>query len=237
MKLTIIVTCFNEKATILKAIEDAKNLNIEKEIIVVDNCSTDGTREILKGLKDDGIKIVFQPQNYGYGQSVRTGAELARGEFIYVQYSDLEYDIECVYRMLVLAEKENLDAVFGSRLYGLKKNIASLYLLVKKRPYYLGTIITTFLINLFYRRKFTDIIGTRLYRTSSFREIDIESKGIAFDFEVVSKLCKKNFKIEEIHVSYKPRTAREGKKVKAADIIPAVLAILKVKFLGISCYK
>jgi glycosyltransferase involved in cell wall biosynthesis len=230
MKLSIIVTCFNEKTTILKAIEEARNLNMEKEIIVIDNYSTDGSRELLKSLNDDTIRIVFQPQNYGYGQSVRTGGELARGEFIYVQYSDLEYDIECVHRMLVLAEKENLDAVFGSRLYEVKKNIITIYRLIKQRPYYLGTLITTFLINLFYKRSFKDIIGTRLYRTSSFRKINIESMGMSFDFEIVSKLCKGGFKIKEIPVIYKPRTAREGKKIKAMDFLPAVLAILKVKF-------
>jgi len=232
MKLTIIVTCFNEKATILRAIEEAKNLNIEKEIIVVDNCSTDGTREILKGLKDDSMKIIFQPQNYGFGQSVKTGLSLAKGEYAYVQYSDLEYDIECVYRMLDVAEKEKMDVVFGSRLYGIKKNIISIYKLIKKRPYYLGTIITTFLINILYQRKFTDIIGTRFYRVSSFRKIWIKSDGIGFDFEVVSALCKTDFSIKEIPVSYKSRSSREGKKVKAIDIIPAVLEIFKVKFLG-----
>ena len=232
MKLTIIVTCFNEKATILKAIEEAKNLNIEKEIIVIDNCSTDGTREILKALNDDSIKIVFQPQNYGYGQSVRTGASLAKGEFIYVQYADLEYDIGSVYKMLALVEKENLDAIFGSRLYKIKKNIISVSMLIKERPYYLGTLITTFLINLFYGRRFTDIIGTRLYRTSSFKKIDIEASGMSFDFEVVSKLCKKGFSIKEMPVSYKARSAREGKKVKAMDIIPALAAIIRIKFFG-----
>lgn len=232
MKLTVIVTCFNEAPTILKAIEEAKGLNIEKEIIVIDNCSTDGSREILKALNDDSVRIVFQPQNYGYGQSVRTGASLANGEFIYVQYSDLEYDIECVFRMLALAEKEGLDAVFGSRLYSIKKNIISVRRLIKERPYYLGTLVTTFLINLFYGKRFTDIIGTRLYRTSSFRKIGVESRGIAFDFEVVSKLCKRGFKIKEEPVSYKPRSARQGKKVKAMDIVPALTAIFKVKFLG-----
>jgi len=232
MKLTIIVTCFNEKITILKAIEEAKNLNIEKEIVVIDNCSTDGTREILKALNDNSIKIVFQPQNYGYGRSVKTGISLAKGEFAYVQYSDLEYDIGSVHGMLNLAEKDNLDAVFGSRLYGIKKNLISVYRLVKKRPYYLGTLATTFLINLFYGRRFTDIIGTRLYRTSSFKKIDIKANGMSFDFEVVSKLCKKGFSIKETPVSYKARSAREGKKVKAMDIIPALAAIIRIKFFG-----
>lgn len=232
MKLSVVVTCFNEKTTILKAIEEVRNLNIEKEIIVIDNHSTDGSREILKALNDNSVKIVFQPQNYGYGQSVRTGASLANGEFIYVHYADLEYNIDSVYRMLDLVEKEDLDAVFGSRLYNVRKNIISIYQLVKERPYCLGTLVTTFLINLFYGRKFTDIIGTRLYRMLSFRKINVESKGIAFDFEVVSKLCKRGFKIKEVPVSYKARSSREGKKVKAMDIIPALIAIFKVKFLG-----
>jgi len=230
MKLTVIVTCFNEKATIFKAVEETKALNIDKEIIIIDNCSTDGSREILRSMDDGSVKIVFQPKNYGYGQSVKTGSELAKGEYIYVQYSDLEYDIECVSKMLHLAEKEELDAVFGSRLYNIRKNFISIHKLVKERPYYLGTLVTTFLINLFYRRRFTDIIGTRLYRTSSFKKVDIESRGIAFDFEVVSKLCKKGFKIKEVPVIYKARSSREGKKVKAMDIVPAIKAIFKVKF-------
>jgi glycosyltransferase involved in cell wall biosynthesis len=230
MKLTVIVTVFNEKNTIIEAIKEARGLNIDKEIIVIDNCSDDGTVEILKGLKDDSIKTVFQPQNYGYGQSVRTGLSMAKGEFLYVHYSDLEYDIVSVYDMLNLIEKENLDAVFGSRLYNFKKNMHSVFLLVKERPYYLGTLVTTFLTNLFYKKRFTDIIGTKLYRVSSFRKIYIESKGISFDFEVVSKFCKNRFKIKEVPVSYRPRSSRKGKKVKAIDIIPAITKIFKVKF-------
>lgn len=229
MKLTVIIPVYNEKKTIQKAIEEAKNLHIEKEIIVVDNSSTDGTKEILKNLKDDSIKIIFQPQNHGYGQSVITGASLAKGEFIYTHQSDLEYDIECVYRMLDISEKKNLDYVLGSRLYK-KTSSASIFSLVKKRPYYLGTIISTFLINLLYRSNFTDIIGTRLYRASSFRKVNIKSRGNHFDFEVASKFCKVGFKIEEVPVSYKPRGKKEGKKVKPIVIIPAIIAIFKVKF-------
>ena len=227
MKLSIVITCFNEKNTILQAIEEAKKVDLDKEIIIIDNASTDGSREILKNLKNENINIVFQPKNYGYGQSVKTGASLSKGEFIYVHYSDLEYDIECVYRMLEIAERDNLDVVFGSRLYDNKKSALDL---IKKRPYYLGTLITTFMINLFYRKNFTDIIGTRLYRSSSFKKLSIESTGMSFDFEVVSKVCKNGFKTAEVPVSYRPRSTREGKKIKPSDIFPAILTILKVKF-------
>lgn len=227
MKLTIVVTVFNEKNTILKAIEAAKRIEIDKEIIVVDNCSNDGTQEILKNLKDNSIKIVYQPRNYGYGMSVITGMNLSEGEFMFVHNSDLEYDPGCVHTMLALAQKDNLDAVFGSRLYN-RVNESKLKIL-KERPFYLGTIITTKLINILYHKDFTDIIGNRFYRTSALRKVDPQVPGIGFDFEVVSKLCKYKFHIKEVPVVYSPRTM--GKKIKFYDIVPAVLTMLRIKFL------
>lgn len=226
MKLTIVVTVFNEKNTILKAIEEAKKIEIEKEIIIVDNCSTDGTREILRNLNDNSIKIVYQSMNYGYGMSVATGMNLANGEFMFVHNSDLEYDPSCIYEMLNLAERENLDSVFGSRL--LKRQGESKLKILKERPFYLGTFITTFLTNILYRKNLSDIIGTRFYRTDALRKINPQLSKIGFDFEVVSKLCKYGYNIKEVAVNYSPRT--EGKKVKAYDIIPAIWTMFKIKF-------
>lgn len=226
MKLTVIVTVYNEKNTIIKAIEEAKNIHLDKEIIVIDNCSTDGTREILRGLNDNAIKIVYQSMNYGYGMSVITGMSLAQGEYLFVHNSDLEYDPSCIYEMLNLAERENLDSVFGSRL--LKRQGESKLKILKERPFYLGTFITTFLTNILYRKNLSDIIGTRFYRTDVLRKINPQLKKIGFDFEVVSKLCKYGYKIKEVAVNYSPRT--EGKKVKAYDIIPAIWTMLKIKF-------
>jgi glycosyltransferase involved in cell wall biosynthesis len=230
IRLTIVVTVFNEKKTILKAIEEVKDLNIDKEIIVIDNFSTDGTVEILKGIKDDSIKIIFQPENYGYGQSVVTGLSLAKGEYAFIQFSDLEYDISAVYNMLDLISKDGLDAVFGSRYYNIKKNFFTVFSMVKQRPYSLGSIITTFLINVFYKRNFTDIIGTKLYRVSSFKKINFKPPKVGFDFEVVSRLCKHGYRIKEVPVKYKPRNHEEGKKIKAINIFSALLIIFKIKF-------
>ena len=145
MKLTVIITVFNEKKTILAAIEAIKNISVEKQIIIVDNCSTDGTKELLKNLNDNSLQIVYQPENYGYGKSVITGMNLAKGKYLFVHYSDLEYDPICVYEMLELAEKENLDAVFGSRLFN--RSNESRLKIIKERPFNLGTIITTILTN------------------------------------------------------------------------------------------
>lgn len=228
MKLTVVVTVYNEKSTIAKSIEEAKKIKADKEIIVIDNCSTDGTREILRGLNDGDIKIVYQSRNYGYGMSVITGMNLASGEYLFIHNSDLEYDPACVYEMLDYAESENLDVIFGSRLLSRKNE--PIFRIFKERPFYLGTIITTALINFFYGKNFSDIIGNRFYKTSSLKKLNPQDPGIGFDFEVVSKLCRFGYRIKEIPVKYSPRT--KGKKVKVYDIFPAILTILKVKLFG-----
>lgn len=231
MKLTILISCFNEKATILKAIEQAKSISIDKEIIVIDNCSTDGTREILETLKEDkALKIVFNPINMGAGNSGRQGISLAQGDYFYAPGADLEYRMDDVYRMIEKLEKEGLDVVFGSRLLG-KRDLPLLHL-IRERPFWLGTIIGTFLINLLYRKNLSDIIGTYLTKVRILRALDCKSSSQALMFELASKFCKNKYRIGEVPVSYNPRTRQEGKTIKAADMLPAILAIFKVKFFG-----
>jgi len=230
MKLTILIGCFNEKPTILKAIEQAKAINIDKEIIVIDNCSTDGTKEILEGLKNDKeLSIVFHSKNMGAGYSACEGIKLAQGEYFYGPGADLEYKMDDVYKMIEKLEEKNLDAVFGSRLLD-RKDVSRLEL-IKERPYWLGTIITTYLINLLYRMNFTDIIATKLIKTDILKKLGCEANNQAFEFELVSSLCKKGYRIKEVPVWYKPRTHKEGKTIRAMDMIPALWAILRIKFL------
>ncbi len=230
MKLTVFIACFNEKATILKAIEEAQALNVDKEVVVVDNCSTDGTREILEPLKgNDNLRIVIHDKNMGVGYSAREGINLARGEYFYAPCADLEYKMSDVYKMFEKLEKEKLDAVFGSRL--LERKGTSLFKLIKERPYWLGSIISTFLTNLFYGRNFTDIIATKLIKTDILKGLGCRADNQAFEFELVSRLCKKGCRIGEVPVWYKPRTHKEGKTIKATDMIPALCEIFRVKFL------
>jgi len=237
MKLTILIGCFNEKPTILEAIKQAKSITIDKEIIVIDNCSTDGTKQLLEGLKDDkALAIIFHSKDMGAGYSANEGTRLARGDYSYGPGADLEYEMDDVYKMMDKIEKEDLDAVFGSRLAA-RKGI-SVWALIKERPYWLGTIITTFLINLLYYKNFTDVIAVKLIKTNILKTLDCKANGQAREFELVSKLCKRRCKIGEIPVSYKPRTFKEGKKIRALDIVPAILEILKIKFFyGIGKYK
>ena len=230
MKLTIFIACFNENATILKAIDQAKQINLDKEIIVIDNCSTDGTREILKGLSNDlAVKVIHHDQNMGSGYSYCECIKLAQGDYLYSPGADLEYKMEDVCKMIDKMEKEDLDIVFGSRLVD-RQHVSKLAL-IKERPFWLGTLIATFLINLFYNRKFTDIIATKLIKTKILKSLDLKANNQALEFELVSKICKGNYKIGEVPVYYKPRTHKEGKTMRAIDMVPALLAIFRVKFL------
>lgn len=231
MKLTILISCFNEKANILESIKQAKAIKFDKEILIIDNCSTDGTKEILQGFRGDKeLKIIFHPKNMGVGYSFTEAIRLAQGDYFYAPGADLEYRMDEVYKMMHKLESEGLDAVFGSRL--LDRGGVSLLELIKERPYWLGTIIVTFLINLLYRRQFTDVLAPKLNKTGILKKSNLKAANQASEFELVSKLCRRGCEIGEVPVWYKPRTRKEGKTIKAIDIIPAILAILRVKIFG-----
>ena len=226
-KITYVVLVWNEVKTIKKAIQDVESIKYSnKEIIVIDNNSTDGTVDILKKIKN--IKIIYRKKNLGAGQSTLTGIKKAKGEYIYIQFSDLEYDHNRSIDMLNYAIKNNLDIVLGSRL----KNKKSVYKLLLKKPAYLATILTTFLINIFYKKNFTDIIGSRLYNKESISKISEKStsRGAGFDFELVSLMCKHQFKIEEIYTSYIPRANSAEKKIKFYHMFNALFEIFRIKF-------
>ena len=224
IKLTYVVLVWNEVKTIKKAIEDVQKIKYpNKEIIVIDNNSTDGTKNILKKIKN--IKKIYRKKNLGAGKSCVTGIKKAKGEYIFIQFSDLEYDHNRSIDMLNYAMKNNLDIVLGSRL----KNKKSIYKMIIRKPSYLATIITTFLINILYKKKFTDIIGAKLYKTQSVKKIPVNSFHTGFDFEFISRACVRKLKIGEISVKYKQRKNSSNKKIKFYNIFNAFYEIFKVK--------
>lgn len=230
MKLTVMVPVFNEVNTIMQAIKDIEKISvIDKEVLVVDNCSTDGTKELLKNFDNvHSYRIVFNEKNI-LGGSFVICFNLAKGEYIYVHHSDLEYDPSDANEMLKVAEQGGYDLVLGSRL----KNIREpMWKIVINRPSYLASILCTYLINKWYKKNFTDIIGSRLYRTSTIKKIPIPNLGIAWDFEHVSRICKRGLKVAEVAVSYKPRSYKEGKKIRPRHIINAIIAMFRVRIFG-----
>jgi dolichol-phosphate mannosyltransferase len=231
-KITYLIPVYNEIRTVKRAIEDIINLKYyNKEIIIIDNGSTDGSQKIINTFKNNKIiKIILRKKNLGYGRTIDEGIKKAKGDYIFIQYADLEYDYKISTKMIQLAEKYQLDIIIGSRLKkGWEKNIIKIII---KKPAYLATIICTFLINKFYNKNFTDIIGGKFYRTSSVKKIPINSYHAGFDFEFFSRTCKKKFKIKEIFIKYKPREHSSEKKIKFYHMINALYEIFKVKFFG-----
>lgn len=227
-KISYIITVYNEVKTVKKAIEDIICLKFNsKEIIVIDNGSNDGSQKIIK--KFINIKKILRKKNLGFGKSIEEGIRKAKGKYVFIQYSDLEYDHKRSIYMMKLAEKKKLDVVMASRLKNIlkKKNILEI---IWSKPAYLATLICTYLINKFYNQKFTDVIGTKLYLTNSIKKIPINSYGMGFDFEFISRICKNNLKVEEVSIKYKPRKNFNEKKIKFYHMINALYEIFKVKF-------
>jgi len=228
LRITYVVTVYNEVKTVEKAIKDVIGINYpNKEIIVIDNCSKDGSAEIIKKLKEKKIKIILRKKNIGFGNSVITGIKKATGDYIFIQYADLEYDHKRSIYMMNYANKKKLDVVLGSRYKNNKKTALELLF---KRPSYLASLITTYLINVFYGHNFTDVIGGKLYKRKSIKKIRSNSRNQGFDFEFISIICKKKLKIGEVYIKYKPRKNFSEKKIKFYHIINALYQILKVKF-------
>ena len=233
MSITFLIPIYNEVKTVRKAIEEAININIpSKEIIIIDNGSNDGTQNIIKEYENHkDIKIILQDKNLGFGNSIREGFLKSSKQFIYLQFGDLEYDINTSLEMLKKTQEQNLDAMFGSRLKNLK-NFTELCKATFNNPAYLATLICTFLINFFYNKNFTDIIGAKLYRKDTVKHVLPKTSGQGFDFELVSLICKKKLKVDEVFIKYMPRENFSDKKIKFYHMFNAIYGILKVKLFS-----
>ena len=225
MRISIIIPIYNEEKTLLEILERVENANVlglEKEIILVDDGSTDKTKYILKRLEDK-YKVVYHLKNQGKGAAIRTGFKNSAGDLVLIQDADLEYD-PCEYPKLIKPVLENnADIVYGSR--NLTKNPRF------KKTYYWGVRIISFLTNIFYKSKLTDVYTCyKVFRTPVIKSISLENNGFGIEQEITSKLLKKGYKILEVPISYSPRSFKEGKKIKWKDGLIAIWLILKYKF-------
>ncbi len=225
MKLSVIICCYNEKATIEEVISKTQAVNLgpnwNREIVVVDNCSTDGTREILQQIDDPEIRVIYHKQNMGKGMSIRTGIDNMTGDYMIIQDADFEYDPAEHTRFCAKVEETNAAALFGSRVLGgdVKYEYAHAYL---------GVRLLTTVTNILFGGNLTDVAtATKMVRRDVVQSLNLTTTDFNLDFELPDKILLSGHDILEIPISYNPRTYAEGKKIKSSDGFKALLIMLR----------
>lgn len=230
---------YNEKQFIKEILRRVQNIDIEKEIIIVDDFSVDGTREFLKELietkssnsiklnkpkqhfRTDNIKVFFHDRNYGKGAALRKGFKEATGDMVIVQDADLEYDPQDYYQLLKPIEEGKADVVYGSRFLGGAHRVLFFW-------HYLGNRFLTFLSNIFTNLNLTDIETCyKVFRREILDKIEIEQDRFGFEPEITAKVAKREYRVWEIPISYSGRTYKEGKKMNWKDGFKAIWCILR----------
>ena len=221
--LSVVIPCFNEAATILDLLERVRSAPVaSKQIIVVDDGSSDGTRELLQGLQADDLTVLLHERNRGKGAALATGFAAARGEICIVQDADLEYD-PAEYPLVIgpiVAGKA--DVVFGSRFQGAAPHRVVYFW------HRVGNGFLTLLSNMFTDLNLTDMETCyKAFRTEIIQAIAIKEKRFGFEPEITAKLAKRRYRIYEVGISYYGRTYDEGKKIGWKDGVRAIWCILK----------
>lgn len=222
-KLTVIIPCFNEINTIDNIIQAVKESPYDnKEIIVVDDCSTDGTREKLKEIEKTEVKVIYHDFNKGKGAALRTGIQFATGEIVIIQDADLEYDPREYPKLLEPILQGKADVVYGSRFMGGEPHRVVFFW------HRVGNGFLTLLSNMLTNLTLTDIETCyKAFRREIIQAIKIEENRFGFEPEITAKIAKLDCKIYEVGISYYGRNYGEGKKINWKDGISALRAIIK----------
>jgi len=226
MKLSIIIPIYNEKDTILKILKmvnDVKLINnIQKEIIIIDDFSTDGSRKILNSLENK-YKILYYQENRGKGAALKTGFDKATGDYVIVQDADLEYDPDDYNKLLDPIIKNKTKVVYGSRFTGEHRNMLFWH--------WIGNKSLSLITNVLYNTTLSDMETCyKLIKKDILNQINIKSNRFNFEPEITAKILKLGYKIYEVPISYMGRGYNEGKKIGWKDGIIALYCLIKYRF-------
>jgi len=223
MKISIIIPCYNEYKTINSILDKVINLSdFNKEIIIVDDFSTDGTKEVLQKIKDSSeIKTYYNEKNFGKGYCIRKGIEKSTGDIIIIQDADLEYDPSDIPKLINPIKNGNADVVYGSRFIGSAEKRVLFYW------HSLGNKFLTTLSNMFSNLNLTDMeCCYKAFKSEIIRDINLKENRFGFEPEVTAKISKKDIKIYEVGIKYFGRKYSEGKKITWIDGFRAIYCII-----------
>jgi len=226
MKLSVVIPVYNEASTLRQIVDKVRAVPLEKEIIIVDDGSTDGSREVLKKLRfeDPSLKVIFHPHNRGKGAALRTGFKEATGDYVIVQDADLEYNPSDFPRLVKPVLEGKAKVVYGSRFSGDYKNFMTLH--------FWGNKLLTWFTNFLYGVKLTDMETCyKLIPADLIKSVEIKSDRFNFEPEITAKILKRGYKIYEVPISYAGRMFSEGKKITWKDGVAAFWYLLKYRFV------
>lgn len=233
MKLSVLIPVFNEADTLEETLRRVRSVELPKEIIVIDDGSTDGSRELLKRLEAgiqegndplNDLKILFQPVNRGKGAAIKSGIHQVTGDIVIIQDADLEYDPQDYMKLLdpILAGKA--DVVYGTRFHGGGAHRVLFFW------HYVGNQILTFFSNVLTNLNLSDMeVGYKVFRTEVLKGIEVKSKRFGFEPEITIKVAKKGYRLYEVPISYHGRTYAEGKKITWKDGIAAFYSVVRFR--------
>ena len=229
MKISIIIPCYNEIKTLEKIVDKVNLQNsYDKEIIIVDDYSTDGSRELIeKNIKKKVQRVILNNKNYGKGYSLRKGIEIASGEIILIQDADLEYDPSDYHKLIEPIKKGYADVVYGSRFVGSdEKRILFFW-------HSVGNHLLTLLSNMFSNLNLTDMENCyKVFKSEVIKNINLKENRFGIEPEITAKISKKNLRIYEVGVKYYGRKYKDGKKITWKDGFSALRCIIKYNILN-----